>query len=248
LLSIHAVSPHPLAMVDVALTPAAAREAELSIVIDVLRAASTIVQALDAGYRRVLCVPELDAARALAAPGRVLAGERLCVRPPGFALGNSPADMLCPRAEDLVFTTTNGTRAIARAAELSPVVLIAGLLNLDAVIAAAEGHDSVQIVCAGVVGRPALDDAYVAGRIVTRLEGRASDTALAACAIAAAYPSAYDALAASTSARTLRATGLAEDVEWCARESAIDCVPRVEGLDRGIAFIKISQSILAKAS
>ena len=234
-------------MVDVAFTPAAALEAELSIVIDVLRATSTIVQALDAGYRRVLCVPELDAARALAAPGRVLAGERLCVPPPGFELGNSPAEMIAPRAEELVLTTTNGTRAIARAAELSPVVLIAGLLNLDAVIAAAHGR-SVQIVCAGVVGQPALDDAYVAGRIVERLEAPPSDTALVACAIAAVYPCAYDALAASTSARMLIATGLAADIEWCARESVTDCVPRVERLDRGATIIDKPQIVFSKAA
>jgi 2-phosphosulfolactate phosphatase len=204
------------------------------------------VQALDAGYRRVLCVPGLDAALALAAPGRVLAGERLCVPPPGFELGNSPAEMVVPRAEELVLTTTNGTRAIARAAELSPVVLIAGLLNLDAVIAAAEGH-SVQIVCSGVVGRPALDDTYVAGRIVARLDGQRSDAALVACAIAAAYPCAYDALAASTSARMLMAADLAEDIEWCARESVTDCVPRVEGLDGGAAIIGFPQTLLAEA-
>jgi 2-phosphosulfolactate phosphatase len=234
-------------MVDVALTPAAACEAELSIVIDVLRATSTIVQALDAGYRRVLCVAELDDARALAAPGRLLAGERLCVPPSGFELGNSPVEMVTPRAEELVLTTTNGTRAIARAAELSPVVLIAGLLNLDAVIEAVEGQ-SVQIVCSGVIGRPALDDIYVAGRIVARLEGQPSDTALLACAIAAACPRAYDALAASTSARMLMAMGMAQDVEWCARESVIDCVPRVERNDHGTTAIDVPRTVLAKAS
>ena len=234
-------------MVDVALTPDEACEAELSIVIDVLRATSTIVQALDAGYRRALCVSELDAALALAAPGRVLAGERLCVRPPGFELGNSPADVAEPRGEELVLTTTNGTRAIARAAELSPVVLVAGLLNLDAVVAAAEGRD-VQVVCAGVCGRPALEDLYVAGRIAARLDGPASDTALVACSIAAAYPCAYDALAASTAARMLAAVDMEADVERCARESVSVCVPHVEGLESGTTFIGILQTALAKAS
>ena len=109
-----------VAMIDVAFTPADARPREITVVIDVLRATSTIVRALDAGYQRVLCVPDLDAARALAGPGRVLAGERGCVRPPGFALGNSPADMAEPTGEELVLTTTNGVPAILHARRSRP--------------------------------------------------------------------------------------------------------------------------------
>lgn len=223
-------------MIDVAFTPAEARPAEVTVVIDVLRATSTIVQALHAGYRRVLCADSLDRARGLAGPGRVLAGERRCVRPAGFELGNSPADTTPPRGEELVLATTNGAPAIVRAAELSPVVLIAGLLNLDAAVGAIAGDD-VQLLCSGTDGRPALEDAYVAGRIVARLDGAHSDAALVARAVARAYRTNRDALAASADAAVLSGAGLEADVDWCARESVITTVPHLSAIDCGVARV-----------
>src|ERR671933_1085888 len=97
--------------IDVALTPAVSAGAAVTIVVDVLRATSTIAQALAAGYERVLCCADVEEARALrASNGRVvLAGERLCVKIPGFDLGNSPREFLEPRGETVALTTTNGT-------------------------------------------------------------------------------------------------------------------------------------------
>jgi len=223
-------------MIDVAFTRAEARPADVTIVIDVLRATSTIVQALHAGYRRVRCADGLDRARGLAAPGRVLAGERHCVRPPGFDLGNSPADTIPPRGDELVLATTTGAPAIVRAAELSPVVLIACLLNLDAAIDAIAGED-VQLLCSGTDGRPALEDVYVAGRIAARLDGPLSDAALVARAVAHAYPANRDALAGSADAVVLVAAGLEADVEWCARESVVPVVPRLCATEQGVATV-----------
>jgi len=223
-------------MVDVAFTGAAARRADVTVVIDVLRATSTIVQALHAGYRRVLCADGLDRARSLAAPGRVLAGERRCVRPAGFELGNSPSETIPPRGAELVLATTNGAPAIVRAAELSPVVLIACLLNLDAVVEVAAGAE-VQLLCSGTDARPALEDVYAAGRIAARLNGRQSDSALVARAVAGAYERGRDALAASADARVLTAAGLDADIDWCAQESVVALVPRLTALREGVATV-----------
>jgi 2-phosphosulfolactate phosphatase len=222
--------------VDVAFTAAEAREADVTIVIDVLRATSTIVQAIDAGYARVLCADGLDRARALAGPGRVLAGERHCVRPADFDLGNSPAETIGPRGDELILATTNGAPAIVRAAALSPVVLIGCLLNLDAVIAATDGGD-VQLLCSGTDARPALEDTYVAGRMAERLDGARSDSALVALAVARGYARARDALAASADARVLEAAGLEGDVDWCARESVVGWVPRLRDAGDGVAVV-----------
>jgi 2-phosphosulfolactate phosphatase len=213
-------------MIDVAFTPADSWPAEITVVIDVLRATSTIVQALHSGYRRVICADSIERARGLAEPGRVLAGERRCVRPRGFALGNSPADMVHPRGAELVIATTNGTPTLVRAAQLSPTVLAGCLLNLDAVVEAARGSD-VQLLCSGTDGRPALEDVYVAGRIAARLPGRLSDAALTARAVALTYPSGRDALAASADGAALRAAGLEADIDWCAQESVTSFVPRL---------------------
>jgi 2-phosphosulfolactate phosphatase len=228
------VSPRTL---DVAFTPAQARPAQVSVVIDVLRATSTIVQALAAGYRRVLCADGLDRARGLAAPGRVLAGERACVRPAGFDLGNSPADTIPPRGDELVLATTNGAPAIVRAAQLSTRVLIASLLNLDAIVVALAECDDVQLVCCGTDGRPALEDVYVAGRIAARLDRDKSDAALIAWAAAGAYPRARDALADSLDARVLRAQDMEADIDWCARESVIALVPYARAAGEGVAVV-----------
>jgi 2-phosphosulfolactate phosphatase len=160
--------------VHVAFTPAETVSAPTGIVVDVLRATSTIVQALAAGYRRVLSCSEVDEATALRDTdgGGVLAGERKCVRIPGFDLGNSPREFLEPRGETLILTTTNGTRALVTATLACERVLAASLLNLEAVVAAARAEgDDVAIFCAGVKGEFALDDAYVAGRLVELLDG-----------------------------------------------------------------------------
>lgn len=222
--------------VHVAFTPAEAVSAPTGIVVDVLRATSTIVQALDAGYRRVLSCSEVDEAAALrAAGGGVLAGERTCVRIPGFDLGNSPREFLEPRGETVILTTTNGTRALVAAAASCERVYAGSLLNLAAVAEAArrDGGD-VTIVCAGVLGEFAMDDAYTAGRIAALLGGQQTDGAAAAIRLAESYATAQDGLAASQSARNLLAADLAEDIAWCARESVAAAVPRLAGM-RGTA-------------
>ncbi len=211
--------------VHVAFIPDEVAPAPTAIVIDVLRATSTIAQALAAGYERVLCVPELEDARALRAadPDSVVGGERDAVRIEGFDVGASPREFLEPRARTLILSTTNGTRAIVTAAERCERVLLGSLLNLGALAAAVrERGEDVAILCAGFEGRFALDDAYCAGRIVQLLGGEPTDAAVAAAAIARAYPTPL----AGLSARTYGPPGLEEDIAFCARESVLDVVPR----------------------
>ncbi|MBA2462862.1 MAG: 2-phosphosulfolactate phosphatase [Actinobacteria bacterium] len=219
--------------VHVAFTPAEAASAPTGIVIDVLRATSTIAQALAAGYDRILCVSELEDARALRAelPDSVVGGERNAVRIEGFDVGASPSEFLEPRAGTLILSTTNGTRAIVTAAGRCDQVFLGSLLNLEAVAAAArERGEDVAILCAGFKGSFALDDAYCAGRIVQLLDGEATDAAVAAKVIADAYPTALEGL----NARTYGPPGLEEDIRFCGRESVLDVVPRFAGM-RGTA-------------
>ena len=227
--------------VHVAFTPDEAAEAPTGVVIDVIRATSTICQALDAGYRRVWCAAEVEDARALRNGDRfggvTLGGERLGVRIDGFDLGNSPREYLEPRSATLAMSTTNGTRAIVTAAERCERVYVASLLNLAAVTEVAHGHgDDVAVFCAGVKGAFALDDAYVAGRVAEGLGFERSDAAEAAARLARSYASAEEALRASRSGRNLINHGpeLEADIPWCARESVLDVVPRLVGM-HGIA-------------
>ena len=221
--------------VHVAFTPAEDASASVGIVVDVLRATSTIAQALASGYRRVLCCAEVEQARALRASlgDAVVGGERDAVRIDGFDLGASPRELLEPRAETLILSTTNGTRTILTAAERCDEVLLGSLLNLDAVARAVRGAGEVAILCAGYKGAFAFDDAYCAGRIVAALEGERTDAANAAALLAQAYPRALDGL----NARTYGPPGLEADIEWCARESVLDVVPRLARVVDGAAEI-----------
>ena len=121
--------------VHVAFTPDESAAAPTGVVVDVIRATSTICQALASGYERVLCAAEVEDARSLRdGDGRVtLGGERLGLRIEGFDLGNSPREYLEPRSPVLAMSTTNGTRAIVTAAARCERVVIASLLNLEAV-------------------------------------------------------------------------------------------------------------------
>lgn len=222
------MSPDPIRL-DVAFLPSELEDTDVAVVVDVLRATSTITQALASGYRAVHCAPSIDAARELNAPGRVLAGEQHCLPVPGFDLGNSPAALAEgePLGTELVLATTNGTPAIVSAARHAEVVLVGCLLNFDALLAAIPSDASVTVVCSGTDGRFALEDAYVAGRIAGRLAGEPSDATRAAICVAGAYASATAPLTDSADGQTLTETGQEADIAWCARESVLDLVPSV---------------------
>jgi 2-phosphosulfolactate phosphatase len=215
--------------ISVGFTPAEQVAAPVGVVIDVLRATSTICQALAAGWGRVLCVGEIDDARTLSGPGVALAGERHNVRIDGFDFGNSPREFVdAEPMETLVLTTTNGTRALLAAAERCETVLVASLLNLRAVVGALrEAAEDVAILCAGVEGAFAIDDAYVAGRIVAALGGTPGDSAIGAARLAGAFPDAESGIAGGVSAANIRNASLDEDIPWCARESVLSLVPRI---------------------
>jgi phosphosulfolactate phosphohydrolase-like enzyme len=96
----------------------------------------------------------------------------------------------------------------------------------------------VQIVCSGTDGAAALEDVYVAGRVCTALTGARTDAALVAQAVARAFPTPFDALAASADAAKLRAVDLGADIAACARESVLDIVPAVIAADGGVATVR----------
>jgi len=222
--------------VHVAFTPAEAERAPTAVVVDVLRATSTIAQALASGYRRVLCCAEVEEAVELRdrLGDAVLAGERNAVAIPGFDLGNSPRELTEPRGETLILTTTNGTRAILAAAAGAETVLVGSLLNLDAAAAAARGGGDIEVICAGLQGRFAIDDAYCAGRIAELLGGKRSDAAEAAVRLARSFASAEEGLSASENPEH---AGLGDDIAWCARESVLDVVPRLARMEGSAAEI-----------
>lgn len=159
-----------------------------AIVIDVLRATTTIVQALAAGATRVWPCRTVDEARATAAKGsaepeanstRLLAGERDCIRVAGFDLGNSPAEyeQEVVDGREIVFTTTNGTAAMLRC-QAARRIFLAAFTNLSAVVRLVESEPVVEIVCSGTNGSTTREDVLLAGALVAGLTKLNGDSAL----------------------------------------------------------------------
>ena len=209
-----------------------------AVVIDVLRATSTIVAALAGGAHALFPVVSTEEAIKLATSlGRgetLLAGERKGLKIEGFDLGNSPREFT-PAAvagKQVVMTTTNGTRALVAAAAAERV-LVASFLNLSAVAAASASADRLAVVCAGREGRFAIDDALCAGMLLGRLEEQlgialeVEEAGRAALTLAGSYGVDAELLADSASGRALAEIGLAEDVGWCARVDVEALVPEL---------------------
>jgi 2-phosphosulfolactate phosphatase len=223
--------------VHVAFTPYDEAAARVGIVVDVIRATSSIAQALTSGYERVLCCREIDEARAVRealGDGAVVGGERNGVVVAGFDVGASPREFAQgAKAPTLILSTTNGTSAILTAAARCETVLVGSLLNLSALVAAAGSGGDVAVYCAGFKGGFALDDAYCAGRIVALLGAERSDAAIAAELVAGSFADAHTALLA----RTYGPPGLEEDILFCSRESVLPVVPRLAAVTDGAAEI-----------
>ncbi|MDX1675481.1 MAG: 2-phosphosulfolactate phosphatase [Longimicrobiales bacterium] len=210
------------------------------VVIDVLRATSTMVEALANGARAVFPVPTVDdAARIAQGIGRdsvLLAGERKGLPIEGFDLGNAPAEFTREAVGDtsLVMATTNGTRAFMAVAERYAAkegagILAGALLNLTAVAeTTTEAGTDVAIVCAGREGRFGLDDALCAGALVRALEAAdpiLNDAGRAARRLIGRKQDLASALADTAAGRYLEGIGHGEDVALCAQLDRTDVVP-----------------------
>ena len=99
--------------------------------------------------------------------------------------------------------------------------------------------EDVAVLCAGVQGELAMDDAFCAGRIAAALGGEPADSAAAAIRLAGSFTSNEDGLGASQSARNLHASGLDADIAWCAQESTLDVVPRFTRMVRTAAEVTL---------
>lgn len=229
----------------------ALEESAVVVVVDVLRATSTICQALAAGAREV--VPFVEISQALAAAekaGRskvVLGGERKGVRIEGFDLGNSPAEYTpaAIQGRPVFMTTSNGTRAMQHACRAANVIA-GSFLNLSAVVEALKDKPQIDILCAGTDGSETSEDMLLAGAIVDKLTSGSSsqfalnDTAQVArrdwqAVVAAADQSGEklnevlaEHLNASLGGRNCIEAGNGADNPYCAQVDALRIVPRLD--------------------
>lgn len=232
--------------------PSGASAGGIAVVLDVLRASTTIVTALAHGAPWVRPVLSIEEARTAAgADAALLGGERGGRRIDGFDLGNSPLEYTSDRiaGRPVVITTTNGTAAL-HACDAAAAVLIGAIINRSAVaacarrLAVARGAGEIHLVCAGTDGLVTEEDLLGAGAILdaaTRLPGAAGDIrdepAAAAIAryravVAGGEPATAlsRAFSSTLGGRNLIEIGMAADLPAAA---AIDSCAVVPQLDRG---------------
>ncbi len=215
---------------------------DVAVVFDVLRATTSLCAAIGAGARRVWPTESLEEARALAGRLRergtervLLAGERDCLRPAGFDLGNSPEEHGSPAVAgaELVFTTTNGTRALW-ACRRAASVWVGCFWNQRALVERLAGESrAVHLVAAGTGGRVAYADVLAAAALVQALErsGRFELGDGARACAGAFRPEFRDAgalaaaLGRSRAAENLRRAGCEADLERVARWDVSETVP-----------------------
>ena len=228
---------------DVAVTPALAAAHEppgVAVVIDVLRATSVIVTALDNGAAGVIPTKEVEEAlaiqRRLGRARTLLGGERESKLIEGFDLDNSPAAYASEKVtgKTIIFTTSNGSKALVQAARGTTLVLCAALLNRAAVAHALAQRDDEEcrLVCAGNHGALSFEDLLCAGALVDALQQLErhlliSDAARAALTVWQAYGTRITtAMASSAHAKGLVKAGFSADIAACARLDVSTCVPR----------------------
>ena len=237
-----APGPHDM-RVDVLLLPrelpVRPRPELYAVVIDVLRATTSIVVAFQHGCRSILPVANAEEALAArtASPDAVLAGELGGLRVPGFDLGNSPREFTgeAVGGRDVILTTSNGTKAL-RAVAAGRTVAIGAFRNRAAVgdCLVARGADSL-IVCSGYEGGFSLEDAVCAGAIADRAAQVATGLSLGdgarACQILwQRFRSDLVGLFRQTDwGRRMLALGFEGDLAVCAKLDATDVIPLMLG-------------------
>lgn len=229
---------------DVYLLPALVEPVELTgktaVVIDVLRATTTLVHALAAGATEIAPCREVDEARRLKAElgeRAVLGGEREGLPIAGFDFGNSPSEYAPSRVrgKTLVFTTTNGTRALERCRHARRV-LLGAFVNFSAVCRELAGEEEIALVCAGTDGEVTREDALLAGAIALDLFKSGSGCELndQAEIAADAWQTAVRLMTDRPLGMTLRAsrggkhlleTGQENDIDLAAQLDQFDLVP-----------------------
>ncbi|HEV7300006.1 MAG TPA: 2-phosphosulfolactate phosphatase [Tepidisphaeraceae bacterium] len=208
------------------------------VVFDVLRATTTMTAALAAGVREIFVQPDIASVLTAAeqfGPDAITCGERDCLPPAGFTLGNSPAGFTPAMVGRTAFmATTNGTKAIV-AARGAKHLFVGALVNATAVAqaVAAVGND-VTLLCSGSDGLVSLEDLIGAGAVLKALSALkpvvlASDVALAAGDLFHhARPDLPAALVRTRGGTNIIRNGLQDDIEFAARLDVFDIVGKVE--------------------
>lgn len=225
---------------------------DVYIVIDVMRATTTMTIMFDQGARQVLAAETLEQALASKQkrPNRLLCGERHTKTPPGFDCGNSPAYFAQRDLSnhELVLTTSNGTRALfacpTKSTRLAGCFYNGRAVTEQALRYAQERQSNIAIVCAAEYGYFALEDTACAGYLAQELLAQSPsltihDSVYAAMTIHDSYPAAVLKERAQ-SAIDLKAIGQHKDIEYCLHKNGSTCVPIVTGVEAETELLELA--------
>jgi len=226
--------------IDLYFTPAEVSDEEIIgktvVVVDILRASASIIRALQNGARGIIPTQSIDEATELAhSLGRenvLLCGEREGRKIDGFDLGNSPQEFKKKVVDSkiLIFATTNGSKAIARA-QGANTVLVGSFLNFRAIHRYLSKVDTdLAIICAGKLGKFALEDAVGGGMFVNHLLAtELNDGAMAAQALYQRhFQDILGMLQSSSHGKYLIELGFADDLSYCSRLNLLNLIPKME--------------------
>lgn len=214
-----------------------------AVIIDVLRATTTIVTALRNGARNVIPVSEVEEAvelsRNFSPEDRVLAGERMALQIDGFDLSNSPLEFTEERVRDktVFLTTTNGTRAIQKTQ--ASETLIGALVNATATGQyLAKQERDVVLICAGTLGQFSMEDTLAAGAIIHAIQetdpsAETDDYSLASLLLyrhCDTEKKMHHLLDQTQHYRRLKGLGKTEDLTYCLQQ---DSMPVLAGYEDG---------------
>ena len=240
---------------DVLLTPGELAPGEIAgrtvVVLDVLRATTSIVEALAAGARTLYPVATIEEAIGLAKTlGRdevLLAGERKALPIEGFDLGNSPGEFTAERVggKTVVMSTTNGTIAIT-AASGGGRVIVGAWTNFQTVVDELVRTEAEPVfLCAGRDRVFGLEDAVCAGQIAAALmkalpeaEWEMNDGAVAALALAEEFPDPAALFPHTAAGRAIMDAGLGDDLAYCAQADLRAVLPVLEGRQIVLATVE----------
>lgn len=209
----------------VSLTLEKSNSHDLSIMVDVLRASTTITMALNHFKRVIPVVDHAEAVKIASENEALIAGERRGATLDGFDAGNSPIEIQALEGETLVLTTSNGTRIMEG---MDSQILVGCFTNAKAVALAAKelATEEIEVVMAGVEGRFAIEDFLGAGEIISNLQNENLDEYSQAAVMAAENKDLVEYnILKSRSARRLSEIGFEKDVEFCLQRNISDNVP-----------------------
>lgn len=234
--------PNQMNNLEVVFTPEEIKNRRLSdkliVVIDVLRASSTIVTALAYGCRGLVPILSPEQAKEKAQQFKkeevLLGGEREGRKIKGFDLGNSPREYQKEIVEDrmIIFSTTNGVKTLERVRGAFRII-IASFLNLQATFNyCSKFQGDILLACAGKEGYFSLEDTVCAGMLINSLRDIYSDTCQEVDANLTAQVlykkfgnNILEMLRKSQHGRYLESIGLRKDLEFCSQLDIFNIVP-----------------------